>query len=74
MIREESPACPIKDEDIAARLKDSGIPVARRTVAKYRGELGIESSKVRALAGRKLRVIKGGQPVVACELPALAMG
>lgn len=74
MIREESPACPIKDEDIAARLKDSGIPVARRTVAKYRGELGIESSKVRAVAGRKLRVIKGGQPVVACELPALAMG
>lgn len=48
IIRNEDPAEPIKDEDIARILQKDGIPVARRTVAKYRGELGIGSSKERA--------------------------
>lgn len=48
IIRAEDPAVPIKDEDIAEILKKDGIPVARRTVAKYRGELGVGSSKERA--------------------------
>lgn len=43
----ENPAEPIKDEDIADILQKDGIPVARRTVAKYRGELGLGSSKER---------------------------
>ena len=47
IIAAEDPAAPIKDEDIAEILKKDGIPVARRTVAKYRGELGVGSSKER---------------------------
>ncbi len=59
IIGAESPAKPIKDEDIAAQLQEDGIPVARRTVAKYRIELGIPSSKDRALSGKRLRVFHG---------------
>ncbi len=51
IILSESPSEPIKDEDIAEILKNDGIPVARRTVAKYRGELGVGSSKERAIRG-----------------------
>ena len=47
IILAEDPAEPIKDEDIAEILQKDGIPVARRTVAKYRGELGVGSSKER---------------------------
>ncbi len=38
---------PLSDEAIARRLKAEGIDVARRTVAKYREELGIPSSRKR---------------------------
>jgi RNA polymerase sigma-54 factor len=48
IIEEEEPGVPIKDEDIAELLRKDGIPVARRTVAKYRVELGLGSSKERA--------------------------
>lgn len=48
----EDPCCPIKDETIAQRLRLEGVPVARRTVAKYRGELGLPSSKERAVENR----------------------
>ena len=41
IIGAEDPAAPIKDEDIAEMLQKDGIPVARRTVAKYREELGL---------------------------------
>ncbi len=51
IILDESPTEPVKDEDIADLLQKDGIPVARRTVAKYRGELGIGSSKERAVRG-----------------------
>jgi RNA polymerase sigma-54 factor len=51
IILNEDPAHPIKDETIAQQLQKDGIPVARRTVAKYRGELGIASSKERAVRG-----------------------
>ena len=37
----EDPSAPLSDEKIAERMKEAGIPVARRTVAKYRGLLGI---------------------------------
>jgi len=49
LILREDPCSPIKDETIAKRLQEEGIPVARRTVAKYRGELGLPSSKERAM-------------------------
>ncbi len=48
IILKEDPAAPVKDDLIARTLREEGIPVARRTVAKYRGELGLPSSKERA--------------------------
>jgi RNA polymerase sigma-54 factor len=41
MIAEEDPRRPMKDEEIAARLRDCHIVIARRTVAKYRAELNV---------------------------------
>jgi len=38
---------PLSDEEIAARLKEQGINLARRTVAKYRKALGIPPMKSR---------------------------
>lgn len=77
IIRDEDQWNPIKDDDIAAMLREDGIPVARRTVAKYRGELGIPSSKDRALNQKGLRVVKGSESLVvsdASEELALAVG
>jgi RNA polymerase sigma-54 factor len=47
MIRGEDPLAPISDQQIADRLGASGIDISRRTVAKYRDELGIPSSSAR---------------------------
>jgi RNA polymerase sigma-54 factor len=44
MIDEEDSAKPLTDDQIAARLKDLGIDVTRRTVAKYREDLRIPST------------------------------
>ena len=38
---------PLSDDDIAARLKEEGLSIARRTVTKYRKMLGIPSSRQR---------------------------
>ena len=47
MISAEDPAHPLSDEKISATLKSEGFPVARRTVAKYRAELGIPGTSDR---------------------------
>ena len=47
LVADEDSAKPLSDDHIAKVLKDKGIPVARRTVAKYREELGIPSSHLR---------------------------
>ncbi|RKU27432.1 RNA polymerase sigma-54 factor [Candidatus Poribacteria bacterium] len=47
MIRKENPAKPLSDQSVSAALKEKGIVVARRTVQKYREELGILSSRQR---------------------------
>ena len=47
LISEEDPAKPISDQAIMDQLKAQGLNVARRTVAKYREELGIPSSHLR---------------------------
>jgi RNA polymerase sigma-54 factor len=44
LIEEENERKPISDSGLAAALKREGINIARRTVAKYRDELGIPSS------------------------------
>ncbi|MBI5188850.1 MAG: RNA polymerase sigma-54 factor, partial [Nitrospirae bacterium] len=43
IISEENPPKPLSDQHIVELLKNSGIVIARRTVAKYRGELRIPS-------------------------------
>lgn len=47
IIRSEDPHRPLSDEDIVRRLAAEGIHIARRTVAKYRSELGILPSHLR---------------------------
>ncbi|NPA32268.1 MAG: RNA polymerase factor sigma-54 [Aquificae bacterium] len=47
IIREEDPARPLSDEQIARTLKEMGYEVARRTVTKYREMLGIPPSRER---------------------------
>jgi RNA polymerase sigma-54 factor len=51
MIRDENPAKPFKDQQIVDALKDRGIEIARRTVAKYREELRIPPTSVRKRMG-----------------------
>jgi len=46
-VRNENPAHPLSDQKIVEGLKAKGLDVARRTVAKYREELGIPSSQGR---------------------------
>ncbi|MFB5191292.1 RNA polymerase factor sigma-54 [Alicyclobacillus fastidiosus] len=47
LIAEEDATRPLSDEELAKRLREQGIPLARRTVAKYREELNIPTSKQR---------------------------
>jgi RNA polymerase sigma-54 factor len=47
LIGAENPAKPLSDSKIANLLADEGIKVARRTVAKYRESMNIESSSER---------------------------
>jgi RNA polymerase sigma-54 factor len=47
LVDTEDPRKPLSDARLAERLKDSGVPVARRTVAKYREALNIPSSHER---------------------------
>ncbi len=41
MVEQEDKSAPLTDDQIAERLADEGYPVARRTVASYRKDLGI---------------------------------
>lgn len=47
LVKEEDPAHPLSDQALCAVLAGQGIHVARRTVAKYRIQLGILSSTAR---------------------------
>ena len=47
LIRDEDPAHPLSDSRIAEILSIEGIPVARRTVAKYREAVGLAPSNER---------------------------
>jgi RNA polymerase sigma-54 factor len=47
MIRKEDSTNPLSDEQIVRLLKEKGIAIARRTVAKYRSELNILPSNMR---------------------------
>ncbi|MEZ6234594.1 MAG: RNA polymerase factor sigma-54 [Phycisphaerales bacterium] len=43
----EDPASPLSDDALVDELKKRGLEIARRTVAKYRGQLGIPPARLR---------------------------
>lgn len=47
ILEKEDKSNPLSDEEIAAALKKEGLDIARRTVTKYRKQLGIPSSRQR---------------------------
>ena len=47
MIAAEDKAHPLSDEDLVEQINSKGIQIARRTVAKYRGEIGVLPSHLR---------------------------
>ncbi|MEL6908556.1 MAG: RNA polymerase sigma-54 factor, partial [Planctomycetota bacterium] len=47
VIEQENKAKPLSDESIVKAMKERGIEIARRTVAKYRSQLGIPSARLR---------------------------
>jgi RNA polymerase sigma-54 factor len=47
LVRNEQSRNPLSDKEIVEILSDRGIPIARRTVAKYRAELNILPSNLR---------------------------
>jgi RNA polymerase sigma-54 factor len=47
IVRNEDARHPLSDQDIVAMLSERGLPIARRTVAKYREQLGILPSHLR---------------------------
>jgi RNA polymerase sigma-54 factor len=47
LVAGEDSSAPLSDQDMAAKLKEKGITVARRTIAKYREELRILPSHLR---------------------------
>jgi RNA polymerase sigma-54 factor len=53
LVAQENLQKPLSDQEITRSLKQSGLSIARRTVAKYREELGILPSHQRKLATRK---------------------
>lgn len=55
LLRSEDPAAPLKDDVIAAKLCADGIDIARRTVSKYREELGVPGYAERRRRSRDSR-------------------
>lgn len=49
LVANEDPSCPYSDQDIVVKMQERhGVKLARRTVAKYREQLGIEQAALRA--------------------------
>jgi len=47
LVENEDPKHPLTDQAIVNILKESGVQIARRTVAKYRDQLGVLSARMR---------------------------
>jgi RNA polymerase sigma-54 factor len=47
LVEDEDPKRPLTDQAIVNILKDGGVQIARRTVAKYRDQLGVLSARMR---------------------------
>ncbi|KAA0699292.1 RNA polymerase sigma-54 factor [Neorhizobium sp. P12A] len=59
LILQESPEAVLSDDDIVDTLKEGGIELARRTVAKYREAMNIPSSVQRRREKRALAKVSG---------------
>jgi len=60
LITQESPEAILSDDDIVSALKDGGIDLARRTVAKYREAMNIPSSVQRRREKRAMAKVSTG--------------
>ena len=47
IVEGEDKSCPLSDDAIREQLSGQGYPIARRTVAKYREQLGIPVARLR---------------------------
>jgi len=47
LVQDEDPRHPLTDQAIVNILRESGVQIARRTVAKYRDQLGVLSARMR---------------------------
>jgi RNA polymerase sigma-54 factor len=47
LIDNESKASPLSDDALSEALKDRGMDIARRTVAKYREQMGVPTARLR---------------------------
>ncbi len=47
LVDKEDKAHPLNDEQLASAMKKQGFPIARRTVAKYREQLGVPVARMR---------------------------
>jgi len=47
LVKDEDPRRPLTDQAIVERLERDGVKIARRTVAKYRDQLGVLSARMR---------------------------
>jgi RNA polymerase sigma-54 factor len=47
MVAEEDSMKPLTDQEIVASLQQTGVNIARRTVAKYRDQLGVLPARMR---------------------------
>lgn len=52
IIEKEDKTKPFSDKELVSKLEDEGINIKRRTVAKYRNELGIKGKFKRAVVNR----------------------
>ncbi|MEO7002855.1 MAG: RNA polymerase factor sigma-54 [Ktedonobacterales bacterium] len=68
----ENPRRPYSDEQLTRLLEDQRIIVARRTIAKYREELGILPSRLRRSQSGTLAGTPAGTPAVAASVAAPA--
>jgi RNA polymerase sigma-54 factor len=51
IIDKEDRKNPLSDDDLSEELKKRGLEIARRTVAKYRGQLNIPTGRLRKVHG-----------------------
>lgn len=57
LIKSENPCQPMSDEQLVHALAGQGIEVARRTIAKYREEIGILPSRLRRIRERSAGLV-----------------